>query len=135
MKKIKVPSKNKIAKVEPKITEIKMLITICNRGKSALLLKRLENVDSTMEIVLLGRGTANSDILDYLGLGESEKDVVISILKADMCQIVLKELEPILQKHGKGIAFTIPISSMIGMMAYNFLTKNISKGDKNGKSK
>ena len=35
-------------------------------------------------------------------------------------------------KHGKGIAYTIPISSVIGVMVYQFLSNNtqqLNKGE------
>lgn len=57
-----------------------------------------------------GRGTANSDILDYLGLGETEKDVLLTLLPEHAVPPLLaaagKELE--LQRPARGILFTSP---------------------------
>ena len=59
-------------------------------------------------------GTATSEILDYLGLEETEKDVVLTMAPKSKIPSVLKGITNHFQldKPGKGIVFTIPLSSV-----------------------
>ncbi len=72
---------------------------------------------------LLGTGTANSEILDYFGLEATEKAVMLSIVTRERW----KDLKKGLQKEmnidvpGTGIAFLIPVSSMGGKKALQFM--------------
>ena len=66
-----------------------------------------------------GRGTASSDILDYLGIGESDKDIVFTVLSQAKVKRVLKNMDKKMQLYipGNGVAFTIPLCSFAGMTA------------------
>ena len=61
-------------------------------------------------------GTATSEMLDILGLGGVEKAMIISIAPdyyvKQLMHEILKELE--LHLHGKGVAFSIPVSGIAG---------------------
>jgi nitrogen regulatory protein PII len=61
-----------------------------------------------------GRGTASSDVLDLLGIGASEKAVVLCLEQAVMVPVLLKEVRKKLGFHspGAGIAFTVPLSGI-----------------------
>jgi len=61
-----------------------------------------------------GRGTANSDILDLLGIGASDKAVVICLEQAVGVPVLLKEVGKKfrLNSPGAGIAFTVPLSAI-----------------------
>ena len=66
-----------------------------------------------------GRGTASSDILDYLGIAESDKDIVFTVLSQAKAKRVLKNMDKKMQLYipGNGVAFTIPLCSFAGMTA------------------
>ena len=66
-----------------------------------------------------GRGTASSYILDYLGIGESDKDIVFTVLSQAKAKRVLKNMDKKMQLYipGNGVAFTIPLCSFAGMTA------------------
>ena len=82
-----------------------------------------------MQMVLYGIGTANSEIRDYLKLNEVEKAVIISIVREDklkdICNTLTEKFSKI--KDGKGIAYTIPVKSIIGVSIYQFLSNNKTK--------
>jgi nitrogen regulatory protein PII len=61
-----------------------------------------------------GRGTANSEILDILGIGFSDKAVVICLEQAVGVPVLLKEVGKKLKSFGPGggIAFTVPLSAI-----------------------
>ena len=67
-----------------------------------------------VQLLCRGNGTANSDLMDYLGLGSMEKAVLLCpVLKQHVPEIFeTLDLELKLSKPGKGIAFTFPISGV-----------------------
>lgn len=66
-----------------------------------------------------GRGTASSDILDYLGIGESDKEIIFTILSKNKARRLLRNMDHKMQLYipGNGIAFTIPLCSFAGATA------------------
>ena len=57
---------------------IKLLITIVDRGKGAKAAALYRSEHLYFNYICLGLGTANSEILDYFGLSETQKDVVFT---------------------------------------------------------
>ena len=55
-----------------------MLLAIIRRGKGAQYIKALEEDDVVLHFQCVGDGTAPSEMIDILGLGNREKDIVIS---------------------------------------------------------
>lgn len=103
--------------------KIKLLVTIVNRSKADFYQSVLEQYDVNMQTAFYGSGTAPSDIMNYLGLNGTDKVVIFSIVKEEKVKTILTAYEDkyFKTKNGKGIAFTIPISSVIGVMVYKFL--------------
>ena len=68
--------------------------------------------------------------LYHLGIGDISKAVIISFVREDKIKEILSTLEERFYKtkNGKGIAFTVPISSLIGVTVYQLLSnKNLNK--------
>lgn len=93
---------------------IKMFITIVNRGNGEKISEMLRENDIIFNIIALGKGTARSEILNYLGLGQTDKDVIFSVVTEDKIPVILNNLREKfnLKEPGNGIAFSIPISSV-----------------------
>ena len=108
------------------VAKLKALITIVNKSKATYYLDLLEEYEINMQMVVSGRGTANSEMLSLLGLVESDKAVIISVVKEDKVKDVLETLTEKFNKvkNGKGIAYTIPMQSVIGVSIYQFLSNN-----------
>ena len=58
-------------------SRIVMLLSIIKRGKSGQYLKMLKENDVILHYQCVGDGTAPSEMLDILGLGNSEKDIML----------------------------------------------------------
>lgn len=120
---------------DPGLKKIKLLVTIVNHSKELFYLDLLEQFEINMQSVIHGKGTANSEMLNYLGLAETDKSVIISFVREDHIKEVLITLEEKFEKvrDGKGIAFTIPLKSIVGISIYQFLSNNKSfkKGEEN----
>lgn len=108
---------------------IKLLVSIVNRTKGEKVEELLQEIGITYHLICLGHGTANSDILDYLGLGEIDKDIVFSVVECDKINVALNTLNEKLhfKKDGNGIAFTIPINSVGGPITLKILTGLLRK--------
>lgn len=67
-----------------------------------------------MQTICLGHGTASSEVLDLLGLGRTEKAVVLTLVPDGEVPELLKVLADRMQilGPGNGIAFTVPLSSI-----------------------
>lgn len=59
-------------------SRIVMLLSIIRRGKGAQYIKMLQENDVVLHYQCVGEGTAPSEVMDILGLGSSEKDIMIS---------------------------------------------------------
>ena len=76
-------------------------------------------------MAMSGMGTARSDVVNMLGLN-IHKAVIFSIVREDKVEPILQCLEDKFAtiKNGKGIAFAVPLSSVIGVNLYQFLSNN-----------
>lgn len=125
--------KNPVAKKEEGLTapkRLKILITIVERSKTDFYLDMLEGYEINLQMVSFGRGTAPTEMMQYLGLTQSGKAVIFSVVQEDKIKRILADYEDkyFKTKNGKGIAFTVPISSVIGVMIYQFLSNSVENG-------
>lgn len=104
--------------------KIDIIFTIVSRGKGETVVDFLRDNGVLISTMSLGRGTAPSSILEMLGLGSTEKDIVMSFVKNEDSKKILKAISEKMDfaKPGKGISFTVPIQSVAGIMAFKFLT-------------
>lgn len=125
-------SSTKTPMVAPK--KIKLLFTVVNRQKTEFFTDVLQNFEINMQLVLSAQGTANDHIMSLLGLTESDKSVIISVIRQDKIKDALAALEEKFNtvKGGKGIAYTVPIKSAIGVAIYRFLSNTSGGGLING---
>ena len=106
--------------------KLKLLVTVVNRSKAEFYMDFLSSYEVNFQTAVLGQGTATSDTLYLLGLEDSDKAVIFSVLREDRAQEAMHGLEDKFHalKKGKGIAFTIPMSSVIGVAIYRFLSNH-----------
>ena len=77
----------------PAIKSLKLLITVVDRSKAMFYLDLLEGFEINMQTVVYGHGTADSKMLGYLGLMESDKAIILSVVREDKVKAVLETLE------------------------------------------
>ena len=114
----------KVPSVAPQ--KLKLLFTIVNRSKAEFYTDLLQSFDINMQISMFGSGTASTETLRYLGLSDSEKAVIISVIKESRVKEALSLLEDKFStiKDGKGIAYTVPMTGTVGVALYQFLSNN-----------
>ena len=110
---------------ESAIKKLKLVITVVDRAKGEFYLDVLSQFDVNFQIVDSGKGTATSDLVDMLGLN-LHKAIIMSVVREDMVDPIMKCLETKFHtiRNGKGIAFAIPLSGVIGVNMYQFLSNN-----------
>ena len=110
---------------ESAIKKLKLLFTVVDRPKGEFYLDVISQFEVNCQLALGGLGTATSDIVELLGL-EPHKVVILSVVREDMVDAVMNCLEDKFRtiRNGKGISFAVPLSSVIGVNLYRFLSDN-----------
>lgn len=113
---------------ESAIKKLKLLFTVVDRAKGEFYLDVISQFNVNCQLVLPGTGTAASELVELLGLN-LQKSVVVSVVREDLVSEIMNTLEDKFStiKNGKGIAFAVPLSSVIGVNMYQFLSDNRMK--------
>ena len=96
-----------------------------DRAKAEFYLDVLSQFDVNFQMAVGGKGTATSELVDMLGLN-IHKAVLFSVVREDLVGEIMNCLEQKFAtiRGGKGIAFAVPLSSVIGVNMYQFLSNN-----------
>ena len=107
------------------IKKLKLLFTVVDRPKAEFYLDVLSQFDVNFQMVVGGLGTANSELVELLGL-EPHKAVILSVMRENRVEEAMNCLEEKFTtiRNGRGIAFAVPLSSVIGVNLYQFLSDN-----------
>ena len=110
---------------EAAIKKLKMIITVVDRSKAEFYLDTFSQFEVNFQMVTGGKGTAHSEMLEMLGLSE-HKAVILSVVREDVVTPIMKCLEDKFDtiRKGKGIAIAVPLSGVIGVSMYQFLSNN-----------
>ena len=110
---------------ESAIKKLKLLFTVVDRAKGEFYMDVLSQFEVNCQLVASGVGTATSELVDLLGLN-IHKAVILSVAREDRVEEIMQCLEEKFStiKNGKGIAFAVPLSSVIGVNMYQFLSNN-----------
>lgn len=107
------------------IKKLKLLVTVVDKEKAEFYLDVLSQFEVNFQMAVSGKGTANSEIISLLGLN-IHKAVLFSVVREDLVDNVMNCLEDKFEtiKKGQGISFAVPLSSVIGVNLYRFLSNN-----------
>lgn len=110
---------------ESAIKKLKLLITVVDREKADFYLDVLSQFDINFQMAASGMGTATSELVSLLGLN-IHKAVLLSVVSEDIVDEVMNCLEDKFStvKKGKGVSFAVPLSSIIGVNMYRFMSNN-----------
>jgi hypothetical protein len=110
---------------ESAIKKLKVLFTVVDRNKGEFYMDVISQFEVNCQMQLQGLGTATSELVDLLGLN-IHKAVILSVVREDMVEPIMHTLEDKFAtiKNGKGIAFAVPMSSIIGVNLYQFMSNN-----------
>ena len=107
------------------IKKLKLLFTVVEKPKGEFYQDVISQFEVNCQMLVSGTGTATSELVDLLGLN-IHKAVILSVVREDMVEPIMNTLEDKFAtiKNGKGIAFAVPLSSVIGVNLYQFLSNN-----------
>lgn len=110
---------------ESAIKKLNLVVTVVDRNKGEFYLDVLSQFEVNFQMALGGKGTAQSELVDMLGLNV-HKAVLFSVVREDKVAPIMKCLEEKFQtiRNGKGVSFAVPLSGIIGVNLYQFLSNN-----------
>jgi hypothetical protein len=105
--------------------KLELLFAIVHNDKAAYYSSIIQSHQANLQLVTPAKGTTHL-ILDYLGLTERPKFLIISVVRTDQADALIGRLNELFGKGKdyKGIAFTVPLSSVIGRLTYGFLSND-----------
>ena len=95
-----------------------VIFCIVNSGYSDLVMDAAKKLGARGGTVINARGTANKDAESFFGITiEPEKDLVMILVPAAIKDDVMHALykEAGLETQGQGIAFAMPVDSVVGI--------------------
>ena len=129
--------KKKASSQKVNSNRLELLVTIVSRQKAEFFADLIQSFDVNMQMLVRASGTADADMLKSLGIVDEQKAVIFSVIKENKIKEALQSIEHKFKtiKNGKGIAYTVPLTSVIGVAIYGFLSNNerAAKEDKNEK--
>lgn len=110
------------------MNRLKILVTTVARAKADFYMDYIQSFGANMQFVFFGQGTAPREILAAIGLADPERAVIFSVIGENKLPQALEGLDEKFRTipGGKGIAYTVPMASVIGKSIFNFLSDNRS---------
>ncbi len=106
-------------------SRIVMLLSIIQRGKGGQYIKTLEENGVVLHYQCIGEGTASSEMMDILGLGNNDKDIMISFSTYKTAQRIATELgKNVGASHGFHGLFMIISTSAFSRISAEIIKKN-----------
>ena len=104
----------------PEMIDIEQVCIIVNFGLGSKLLHVAKNHGIPGGTILLGKGTVNNRILEFLGLSDIRKEIVLMVANKNTAENVLEKLNEKFEfeKPNHGIAFTTSVCSLVGTRSY-----------------
>ncbi len=106
------------------MSELSIMVTITSRNLTKKFISFYEEMNLPVSFITVGNGTASSEILDYFGLDGSEKSILFHAVTDTTWKDVKRQLRRKMNIDipGIGIVFLVPMSSIGGRKALNYLT-------------
>lgn len=98
---------------------IKLLVIITSSKNTDKLIANLATLNVYVCNRVRGKGTANQEVLDFLGIGESDKELIFCLLDEALIKGVMTFLKEDVEYVGgrRGIAFTMSLDSIASKKA------------------
>ena len=103
-----------------------LLVTVVQKGKGTFFSDYLQTFEANLQVCVVGTGTAQTDLVEFLGLKDNKRSIIFSIVREDRLNAIMDALEERFQTINRktGIAFAVPLSSVIGKLSYGFLSND-----------
>ncbi len=117
----KITNKKKLTSTK----KLSLLFVVIKKKKVDYYIDLIEDFGVNLQMSMIGNGTTKSAIFsDEIG----SKSVILSIVSEDNIKKIMSELDRKFEevKDGKGVAWTVPLTSVMGVTFFNFLSNNVS---------
>ena len=106
--------------------KLMLLIAIVKAPKVRFYTNLIQSSDANLFLTVQASGTSEKAIMNYLGLDQSNRSAIFSVVREDKVKDLLELLDENFTKikDGGGIAVTVPLSSLIGTLVYGFLSND-----------
>lgn len=107
-----------------KTQKIKVMVTIVPRGQGQFYLKKFQEIGAPASFLVFGKGTAEKEIYEILGISDTRKDIVFTLGSESLIPLIKNVIEEKFasNKKAKGIAFAFELNSVAGVLAYKYLS-------------
>ena len=97
---------------------ISLLLAICDKGQGADVEEYLNAHHLDAGLLMMGKGTAATDIADVFGFGMSDRDIVICLVPKDTETTILDDVTDILgiERDEYGLAMLLDLNSASSTM-------------------
>lgn len=114
--------------------KLMMLITVVQKGKGTFFCDFLKSFDANLQIAIVGTGTSETNLVEFLGLKNTRRSIIFSIVREERVNEIMEALEERFHtiNNDTGISFAMPLSSVIGKLSYGFLSNDQRMVNKNG---
>lgn len=104
--------------------KLSVVVTIVEKSKAGFYTDLIQTFDANVQVTLIAKGTADASLLRMLGMTEYEQRAILSLLRSDRVPALMEALDKRFRtiRGGSGVAFSIPFTSMIGKLAFGFLS-------------
>jgi len=105
---------------------VKLIISIVERGEGKMLAKYYKKYGVPCQYKSVGMGTASSELLDVIGFGSTERDVLFSFAAKNTANALMYAINDDDEEsvEAKGIAFDISLNGMNSIIASALMGKS-----------
>lgn len=98
------------------LKDFELFVYIVNQDDGPRVMKTAKKCGVRGATAFLGHGTIDSGLLDFLGLNDIRKELVMMVTEKETGTIAMEEISRSLklEKQGRGIAFTMNVTRMVG---------------------
>ena len=120
----------------PNSSQIMMLFSIVGRGKGKKYMDMLMSKGMSVHLQMTAHGTAPSEMMDIFGLGNTDKDVIISFATEPSCSAYVEEItENVGEGNGYGGLMMVFRLSAINRLTAEIIHRSTPDSEGNGGTK
>ena len=105
--------------------KLELMLAVVHKNKAAYFTRLVQSHQANLQLTIPAKGTTHL-ILDTLGFTDRPKYLLLSVVRADQAPKLISLLDETFKKGKdyKGVAFTVPMTSVIGTLVYGFLSND-----------